>query len=52
MTSKNKEKLHVMYVFTENNKVYVKKNRFSFSSNNIAAKHEEWLPINFQWEAS
>ncbi len=52
MTSKNKEKLHVMYVFTENNKVYIRKNRVLSSSNNRTISHEEWFPINFQWEAS
>ncbi len=48
MINKNKEKLHVMHVFTENNNVYIKKNKPS--SNNATTKQGEWFPIHFQWE--
>lgn len=47
----NKKNLNTVYVFSENNKVYIKNNSCSKISNNSSAINEEWYPINFQWRA-
>lgn len=41
--------LNVVYVFSENNQVYLRKNNYT-KNNSIA--NEEWHPINFQWKSS
>ncbi|GGX28495.1 hypothetical protein [Aquimarina muelleri] len=48
----NKKTLDTIYVFSENNKVYVKGITFSKISDNNSVNKEEWFPINFQWRAS
>ncbi len=39
------ESLNVVYVFSENNKVYIK------NTVNGTIHKEEWHPINFQWRS-
>ncbi|WP_158447935.1 hypothetical protein [Aquimarina longa] len=40
-----------MYVFSENDKVYVKNNSTPEMINNSSESNEEWFPINFQWKS-
>lgn len=47
----DKKNLDTIYVFSENNKVYVKNNTFSKMLDNNPTSNEEWFPINFQWRA-
>ncbi|WP_164914195.1 hypothetical protein [Aquimarina sediminis] len=41
-----KKKLNAIYVFSEDNQVYLKKNTLT---KNDTISNEEWLPVNFQW---
>ncbi len=46
-----KNNMNVVYVFSENNKVYVKNSTYSEPLNTTSTIHEDWFPINFQWKS-
>ncbi|PKV52160.1 hypothetical protein ATE84_4262 [Aquimarina sp. MAR_2010_214] len=47
----HKKNMNVVYVFSENDKVYVKNSTCSESLDQTSTMHEEWFPINFQWKS-
>ncbi|WP_226294372.1 hypothetical protein [Aquimarina algicola] len=45
-----KNKLDVVYVFSKDNKVYLKQNKYSNTTDQQNHNNtEEWLPVHFQW---
>jgi hypothetical protein len=51
LKTNRKNNLDVIYVFSENDKVYVKNSTYSKPLNSTPTIHEEWFPINFQWKS-
>ncbi len=49
LNTNDKQKLNTIYVFSENNKVYIKSNTCTKVTDNSSVTNEEWFPINFQW---
>lgn len=44
----NRQNFNTLFVFSEGNQVYLKKNVAHTSSEDIQL-NEEWFPIHFQW---
>jgi hypothetical protein len=51
LKTNHKKSMNVVYVFSENDKVYVKNSTCSEPSNQTSIIYEEWFPINFQWKS-
>ncbi len=51
LKTNRKKNMNVVYVFSENDKVYVKNSTCSEPHNQTSTIHEEWFPINFQWKS-
>ncbi|WP_344929646.1 hypothetical protein [Aquimarina addita] len=48
--TKKNQKLNVMYVFSNNNQVYVKNTKNIQLIYDNTKEQEEWFPVPFQWK--
>ncbi len=46
LTKTANKSLNVLYAFSENDKVYIKKN-----TSHDTIHNEEWYPVSFQWKS-
>lgn len=47
----HKEQLNVIYVFSKDNQVYLRKSSYTESPSNTTTSEKDWFPINFQWKS-
>lgn len=46
---KRKNAIEAQHVFTEDNKIFLRKITLNKSGNNSEDNQNEWVPISFQW---